>query len=104
VNPNGRIPAIDDNGFKLWESMAINLYLAKKHGCDLLPKTMVDESQAIQWSFWAMTELEKPALACCSTDFSCLRTSAIRSWRMKASSSYRNRWRCSINGCRQPVI
>ena len=38
VNPNGRIPAIDDNGFKLWESMAINLYLAKKHGSGLLPK------------------------------------------------------------------
>ena len=35
VNPNGRIPAIDDNGFKLWESMAINLYLAKKHGSGL---------------------------------------------------------------------
>ena len=63
VNPNGRIPAIDDNGFKLWESMAINLYLAKKHGSDLLPKTMEDEAQAIQWSFWAMTEVEKPALA-----------------------------------------
>ena len=29
VNSNGRIPAIDDNGFKLWESMAINLYLAR---------------------------------------------------------------------------
>src|SRR6478735_8614064 len=42
---------------------AINLYLAKKHGSDLLPKTMEDESQAIQWSFWAMTEVEKPALA-----------------------------------------
>ena len=63
VNPNGRIPAIDDNGFKLWESMAINLYLAKKHGSGLLPKTMEDEAQAIQWSFWAMTEVEKPALA-----------------------------------------
>src|SRR3974377_626447 len=46
VNPNGRIPAIDDNGFKLWESMAINLYLAKKHGSDLSPKTMEDEAQA----------------------------------------------------------
>ena len=63
MNPNGRIPAIDDNGFKLWESMAINLYLARKHGSGLLPKTMEDEAQAIQWSFWVMTEVEKPALA-----------------------------------------
>jgi glutathione S-transferase len=63
VNPNGRIPAIDDNGFKLWESMAINLYLARKHGSGLLPKTMEDEAQAIQWSFWVMTEVEKPAPA-----------------------------------------
>jgi hypothetical protein len=29
----------------------------------LLPKTMEDEAQAIQWSFWVMTEVEKPALA-----------------------------------------
>ena len=43
--------------------MAINLYLAKKHGSGLLPKTMEDEAQAIQWSFWVMTEVEKPALA-----------------------------------------
>jgi glutathione S-transferase len=43
--------------------MAINLYLAKKHGGGLLPKTMEDEARAIQWSFWAMTEVEKPALA-----------------------------------------
>jgi glutathione S-transferase len=56
VNPNGRIPAIDDNGFKLWESMAINLYLARKHGSGLLPKIMEEEAQAIQWSFWVMTE------------------------------------------------
>src|SRR6185295_13962525 len=30
VNPNGRLPAIDDDGFVLWESLAITLYLAKK--------------------------------------------------------------------------
>ena len=32
VNPNGHIPAIDDDGLVLGESLAINLYLAKKHG------------------------------------------------------------------------
>src|SRR5689334_10856270 len=31
VNPNGRLPAIEDDGFALWESLAITLYLAKKH-------------------------------------------------------------------------
>ena len=63
VNPNGRIPGIDDDGFKLWELMAINLYLAKKHDGGLWPTTLQGEAEATQWSFWAMTELEKPALA-----------------------------------------
>ena len=62
INPNGRIPAIDDNGLRLFESMAINLYLARKHGGDLQPKTLEDEARATQWSFWAMTEVEKPLL------------------------------------------
>lgn len=62
INPNGRIPAIDDNGLQLFESMAINLYLARKHGGDLQPKTLEDEARATQWSFWVMTEVEKPLL------------------------------------------
>jgi len=62
VNPNGHIPAIDDNGRKLWESMAINLYLAKKYGKDLAPRTVEEEGQALQWSFWVMTECEKHIL------------------------------------------
>jgi glutathione S-transferase len=60
INPAGRIPAIDDDGFCLAESMAINIYLAKKHGGELAPKTLEDEARMLQWSFWAMTEAEKP--------------------------------------------
>ncbi|HYM32670.1 MAG TPA: glutathione S-transferase family protein [Candidatus Cybelea sp.] len=63
INPNGKLPAIDDNGFKLWESMAINCYLAKKHGKGLWPSTPEGEAQVLQWSFWVMTELEKSLLA-----------------------------------------
>jgi glutathione S-transferase len=63
LNPNGHIPIIDDDGFVLWESMAINLYLAKKYGAGTLyPTRLEDEARAWQWSFWGMTELERPVL------------------------------------------
>jgi glutathione S-transferase len=62
INPNARIPAIDDDGVIVWESMAINLYLAKKYGGDLAPKNLAEEAHATQWSFWVMTEIEKPLL------------------------------------------
>ena len=58
VNPNGRLPAIDDNGFTLWESQAINLYLAKKHA-KLYPPTMEGEAKVWQWSLWAANEVER---------------------------------------------
>jgi len=63
INPNGHIPAIDDDGFILWESMAINLYLAKKYSpASLYPALPEDEARAWQWSFWGMTEIERPLL------------------------------------------
>jgi len=62
INPNGRIPVIDDDGLIVWESMAINLYLARKHGGDLAPKDLGEEAGALQWSFWAITECEKALL------------------------------------------
>ncbi|KRE17965.1 glutathione S-transferase [Bosea sp. Root381] len=62
VNPNGHIPSIDDDGFKLHESLAINLYLARKHGGPLAPKDAKEEGLAVMWSLWAATECETHAL------------------------------------------
>src|SRR5471032_546972 len=59
LNPAGAIPTIDDDGFALSESLAINLYLAKRHspGC-LYPATLEDEALVWRWSLWAQGQLE----------------------------------------------
>ena len=60
VNPNGRIPAIEDGGFALWESLAINLYIAKRYAPGALyPASLEDEARTWQWSLWAANEIEK---------------------------------------------
>ncbi|MFZ0149638.1 MAG: glutathione S-transferase family protein [Xanthobacteraceae bacterium] len=58
LNPNARIPTLVDGDFVLWESMAINLYLAQKYAGPMHcadPKVL---GLATQWSFWAMLEME----------------------------------------------
>lgn len=59
LNPNRRIPTIDDEGFVLSESMAINFYLAKKHGSPLYPNNPHDEARALQWSFWQADRVDR---------------------------------------------
>lgn len=58
-NPAGAIPTIEDDGVALSESLAINLYLAKKYSLGgLYPATPDDEAQAWRWSLWAQGQLE----------------------------------------------
>ncbi len=58
LNPNARVPTIEDDGLVLSESMAINLYLAKKHAT-LYPTDARNEALAWQWSFWEVDRLDR---------------------------------------------
>ena len=60
INPNGRLPFIEDDGFVLFESLAITLYLAKKHSTGkLYPGTLRGEAKAWQWTSWALSEVDR---------------------------------------------
>ena len=63
VNPNGHIPTMVDDGVVLHESLAINLYLAKKHGGPLAPANVAEDGQMGMWSLWAATEVEPHSLS-----------------------------------------
>ena len=59
INPNGRVPTIDDDGFVLWESNAIVRYLADKHGAGtpLRPDDVQARASADRWMDWALSTL-----------------------------------------------
>lgn len=59
LNPNGSVPVIDDDGFVLWESMAINMYLARKHASALHLSDPKREALVWQWSLWETDRLDR---------------------------------------------
>lgn len=59
LNPNARVPTIEDDGLVLSESMAINLYLAKKHASPLYPADPATEALTWQWSLWETDRLDR---------------------------------------------
>ena len=55
INPIAKVPAIVDGDFKLWESGAILLYLAQKHG--KMPENLEQQAQIVQWVIFANATL-----------------------------------------------
>ena len=62
LSPAGAIPVLEDAGLVLSESLAINLYLAKKAGGALAPKDAAEEALIVQWALYGATAIEAPAL------------------------------------------
>lgn len=58
LNPNGGIPAMEDDELVLSESLAINLYLARKYGGPLAAADLAEEGRMLQWTLFAATEIE----------------------------------------------
>src|SRR5271156_4603210 len=57
VNPNGKVPAIDDDGIFVFDSNAILLYLAEKTGKFLPPNTPANRAQTLSWLMFVASGL-----------------------------------------------
>lgn len=60
INPNGKVPALEDGEFKLWESNAIAQYLAlTAPENELFPKDPVKRTDITRWQFWESNHYNK---------------------------------------------
>lgn len=58
INPMGLIPSMKDGDLILHESLAINLYLARKYGGPLGGQTVEEDGLLGMWTVWLATEVE----------------------------------------------
>ena len=52
INPNGKVPALEDGDTRLWEANAIMCHLARKAGSDLWPKEAEQQIEVVKWLSW----------------------------------------------------
>ena len=55
INPNAKVPAIDDDGVKVFDSNAILLYLAEKTGKFLPPTSPANRAELLSWLMFVAT-------------------------------------------------
>jgi glutathione S-transferase len=60
LNPNGRVPTLVDGDIVLWESIAINLYLARTYDGGLQPRSPFGEAHSLKWALWSVAEIDAP--------------------------------------------
>ncbi len=61
LNPNGRVPLLQDGAFSLWESNTIVRYLASKHAHGTLyPASPAERALAERWMDWQLSTLVTP--------------------------------------------
>lgn len=58
INPNARVPSIGDDGVVMWESAAINLWLAEKYKSPLYPTDLKGKARMLQWAFYIANDVE----------------------------------------------
>ncbi len=62
VFAGGKIPYLIDGDVALFESIAINFYLAERYKPEMWADTPGERAQIYQWSLWAITNLQPEAL------------------------------------------
>lgn len=61
INPNGKVPALEDGDVRMWESAAIMCYLADQAGSSLWPKDNARQVDVIRWLSWDATHFSRHA-------------------------------------------
>ncbi len=64
INPGAKIPALTDGDVAMFESLAMNLYIAQTYGKgSLWPDDSAGQALCLQWTLFAATELEPPSVS-----------------------------------------